>query len=74
MQAGLLKNPLLEITRLKPREGDEPSGREVTIKFEFLDILMIPLRKKVAAHDYEATKLSVTASVLDHAANVRNAF
>ncbi len=74
VQAGLLKNPLVEITRLKPREDDANSGREVSVQFEFLDILLIPLRKKVAAQNYAAAKQQVTAAVLDHAANVRKAF
>lgn len=75
VQAGLLKNPVLEITRLKPRKSDEPDDAlDIDLRFEFLDILLIPLKKKVAAQDYEAAKRRVTAAVLDHAASTRKAF
>lgn len=75
VQAGLLKNPALELTRLKPRKsGEDDQALDVELRFEFLDILMIPLRKKVAAQEYEAAKRQVTAAVLDHATNTRKAF
>ncbi len=75
VQAGLLKNPVLELTRLKPRKSGEPDDAlDVELRFEFLDILLIPLRKKVAAQQYEATKQQVTAGILDHAAATRKAF
>ena len=75
VQAGLLKNPILELTRLKPRDsGEDDQALDVELRFEFLDILLIPLRKKVAAQEYEAAKQQVTATVLDHAARTRKAF
>ncbi|MCW8963049.1 MAG: TolC family protein [Gammaproteobacteria bacterium] len=75
VQAGLLKNPALELTRLKPRKSGEPDDAlDVEIRFEFLDMLLIPLRKKVAAQQYEAAKRQVTVAVLDHAASTRKAF
>lgn len=75
VQAGLLKNPVLEMTRLKPRKSGEPDDAlEVEVRFDFLHVLMIPLRKKVAANEYEAAKQQVTAAVLDHAAATRKAF
>ncbi len=74
-QAGLLKNPVLELTRLKPRESGESGGAlDIELRFAFLDILLIPLRKKVAAEQYEATKQQIITSILDHAAATRKAF
>lgn len=74
-QAGLIKNPVLELTRLKPRESGEPDDAlDIELRFELLDILLIPLRKKVAAQQYEATRQQVIASILDHAAATRKAF
>ncbi|TNF99330.1 MAG: TolC family protein [Gammaproteobacteria bacterium] len=73
VQAGLLKNPVLEMTRLKPRNGEDAS-LDIELRFEFLDILLIPLRKKVATQQFAAAKQRVTATVLDHAALVRKAF
>ena len=38
VQAGLLKNPALEITRVKPRKSDEPDDAlDIDLRFEFLD-------------------------------------
>ena len=74
VQAGLLANPILEFTRLKPRSGNEDDALDVELRFEFLDILLIPLKKKVAAQNFESVKLKVTAKILDHAAMVRKGF
>jgi len=75
VQAGLLKNPVLELTRLKPRESGEPDDAlDVELRFEFLDILLIPLKKKAAEQNYASVKQRVTGQVLDHAARVRKAF
>ena len=41
---------------------------------EFLDVFQIPLRRRVAAREFEATKLRVGGAVLDLAATVRSAF
>ena len=40
----------------------------------FLDVLYVPLRKRVAAARFEEAKLRVTGAVLDFAAQVRTAF
>jgi len=42
--------------------------------FELLDILLVPLKKKVARQQYEAIKQQIIVSVLDHAAATRKAF
>ncbi|MFO0590890.1 MAG: TolC family protein [Polyangiaceae bacterium] len=67
VQAGLLKNPVLGA-------GLVGSGLFVTLEQDFLDLAMIPMRKRVAAADLEAAKLRVGDRVLALSAEVRGAF
>lgn len=73
-QAGMLNNPLLEFTRLKPRDvagGD--AALDIELRFEFLDILLTPMKRAIAAQDFAAAKKRITAQILDHAAAIRKA-
>jgi cobalt-zinc-cadmium efflux system outer membrane protein len=47
---------------------------EISIAQDVLDILMIPLRKRMARADLAATEADVTAAVLDTAAEAKTAF
>lgn len=67
VQAGLLKNPVLGA-------GIVGSGLFLSIEQDFLDLAMIPMRKRVAASELEAAKLRVGDRVLALAAEVRSAF
>jgi cobalt-zinc-cadmium efflux system outer membrane protein len=69
IEAGLLKNPLFTIERRFPGQA-----MEADILGEFIDLLFLPLRKRVAAAKLEATKLRVGAEILNTAAEVRVAF
>lgn len=74
VQAGLLRNPVFSGT-WKYEHGDR--GRpalDFELGFEFLNILFIPLRTKVAEAEFTLAKHRVTAMVLDHAAATRSAF
>jgi cobalt-zinc-cadmium efflux system outer membrane protein len=73
VQAGLLRNPVFD-GEFKFDVDGGGSIIDLAVTQEFLDILQIPLRKRVAAHGFEAAKLSVAGAVLDLAAQARNAF
>src|SRR3954452_5996654 len=58
VQAGLLRNPVFSAD-FKFAEGGGGTKVEMTIAQEFLDVLQVPLRKRVATNQFEATKLRV---------------
>jgi len=76
VQAGLLKNPVFH-AELRFLEGD-PAGKdpilEMAVAQSFLDILMIPLRKRLARAQLEAVKAEVTALIMDLTGQARIAF
>jgi cobalt-zinc-cadmium efflux system outer membrane protein len=73
VQAGLLRNPVFN-AEYKFGEGGSGNIIDLAVTQEFLDVLQIPLRRRVAAQAFEATKLRVAGAVLDLAAQVRGAF
>jgi cobalt-zinc-cadmium efflux system outer membrane protein len=73
VQAGLLKNPIFDAAvqfHLGPVRPDLQLG----VVFGVLDALYTPLRKRVAAAQFEEAKLRVTGTVLDFVLDVRRAF
>lgn len=73
VQAGLLRNPVFDAAVTFPVSGGR-TDLELTAVMNFLEVLYLPLRKRVAAARFEETKLRVTGSVLDFAGDVRRAF
>lgn len=73
VQAGLFRNPIFDASVLFPLSGVRPD-LQFGVVVSFLDALYIPLRKRVAAAQFEEAKLRVTGAVLDFAAQVRGAF
>jgi cobalt-zinc-cadmium efflux system outer membrane protein len=73
VQAGLFRNPMLDAAVLFPLSGARPDLQFGAV-VGLLDALYIPLRKRVAAAQFEEAKLRVTGAVLDFAARVRRAF
>jgi len=73
VQAGLLSNPVFNAGVFFPVSGGRPD-LELNVVMNFLDLFYRPLRERVAAAQFEETKLRVTGSVLDFAAQVRAAF
>ena len=69
IEAGLLKNPLFDFQRRWPGQA-----LEADILGEFIDLLFLPIRKRVAAAQLEAAKLRVAAEILKTIAEVRVAF
>jgi cobalt-zinc-cadmium efflux system outer membrane protein len=74
VQAGLLKNPTLSGSLTIPIAGDVQTGFELGIVQDFLSLLLLPLRKKVASAELEATKLRVGSAVLHEAFAVQAAY
>lgn len=73
VQAGLLRNPIFSAEVLFPLAGG-PVELELGVAQSFLEILVIPLRQRVARSQFEEAKLNVTAAVLEMAYDTRVAF
>lgn len=73
VQAGLLANPVFGAGALWPLGGGAPDLR-FRAAFEFLDVLYVPLRRRVAASEYEAARARVASAVLALAGRTRVAF
>lgn len=74
VQAGLLRNPRFGGFWRFPDQPPSGLNSEYSIAADFLDLIVLPLRKKIAARNLEATKLRVTDEVLRLAAEVKSAF
>jgi len=72
VQAGLLTNPSFG-ARVRFPSGSGSIDTEFSLAQDFLDLLTVPLRKKVAAAQLEATKARVGQAVLELTAQVRTA-
>jgi len=64
VEAGLVKNPIFHAEARFP-EGGGRVAWDLGLEAEFLSILYLPLRKRVAAASFEATKLRVAEHVLE---------
>ncbi len=74
VQAGLLKNPVFSIGRTAWEAEHLAPNLFATVEQDFLDVLTMPLRKRVAGMELERTKLEVGDHVLELAGEVRTAF
>src|SRR5882724_11498543 len=72
VQAGLFRNPILDAAVQFPLSGIRPDI-QLSVVVSFLDAFYVPLRKRVAAAQFEEAKLRVTGAVLDFALQVRAA-
>jgi cobalt-zinc-cadmium efflux system outer membrane protein len=76
VQAGLLRNPIFH-AELRFLEGNPPGADpilEMAVSQNFLDVLMISLRKRLAQAQLEAAKADVTGRIMDLTARVKIAF
>jgi len=73
-EAGLLKNPVFDASARFPDRPPSATNLEFGIVQDFLDLLMIPLRKKVAANELARAELRAGDAVLKLAAETRAAF
>ncbi|HVJ95112.1 MAG TPA: hypothetical protein VM580_35285, partial [Labilithrix sp.] len=74
VQAGLLKNPTFTFGRTAWEAEHISPNLFASVEQDFLDIVTMPMRKRVASTELEATKLDVGDHVLELAAQVREAF
>lgn len=74
VQAGMLKNPTFGVGITAWEQEHIDPNLFATVEQDFLDLVTLPLRKRVAAAELEATKLEVGDHVLELAAEVRTAF
>jgi cobalt-zinc-cadmium efflux system outer membrane protein len=74
VQAGLLKNPVFSIGRTAWESEHISPNLFATVEQDFLDIVTMPMRKRVAATELEAMKLEVGDAVMKLAAEVRSAY
>ncbi len=73
VQAGLLSNPVFSGSVLIPLDGGR-SEVEFGIAQNFLELLTIPMRKRIAQSQYEEARLQVTVKVYDLAYQTRLAY
>jgi len=74
VQAGLLSNPTLAGSVGFPLKGGGKAEFEASIVQSFLDIFMLPLRKRIAQEQFVAATLRVAHEALEMAAEVSKAF
>ena len=73
VQAGLLRNPVLDVLVQSPREGGTDL-LDFGLSWDFMHLLTRPLRQAVAEHEYEQARLRVIGAVMDLANSVRSLF
>lgn len=74
VQAGLLKNPVFTFGSTAWESEHISPNLFAAVEQDFLDILTMPMRKRVAATELEATKLEIGDHVLELSSEVRAAF
>jgi cobalt-zinc-cadmium efflux system outer membrane protein len=74
VQAGLLHNPVLSGSLRFPLDQRGAPNLELGVEQDFLDVLLIPARRRLASSAFEAAKLRVGGEVLRLAADVRVAY
>ncbi len=70
VQAGLLNNPIFD-AEVRFQDGDV--GIDLGVLADFLHVLQVPLRKRIAAAGFQAAKLGVAAAVIERANDARDA-
>ncbi len=73
VQAGLLRNPILDAAITFP-EGSNTPNLAFGLAFKFIEIFWIPLRKEVAASELETAKIRVSGKVINHASKTHLAY
>lgn len=71
IEAGLFTNPSFELEVRYPKRVGLTTNIEYLITSSILDIILIPLRNKLAATEFEQVKLKVTNQILSLAFEVR---
>jgi len=74
VQAGLLRNPVFSGFARVPRGSPSQTNLEFDVVQEFVSLLFLPARQRVASANFAATQLRVIDTVLDLAARVKAAY
>jgi cobalt-zinc-cadmium efflux system outer membrane protein len=74
VQAGLLRNPVFDLTVRWPDESPRSANVEIAVVQDFLDVFFIPARKRIARAQFDAAQRRVAHEALQLAADVREAF
>ena len=74
VQASLLHNPVFDAVLGFPVGGGEPVDFTFGVAMDVVDLLYVPLRKRVATARLDETKLRVAAEVLEFAWRAQTAF
>lgn len=73
VEAGLFTNPVFDAFYRFPARGSQINA-EFSIVQSFLDLLLVPLRKRVAAAELEQTQLRVANAILEVSFEVQETF
>lgn len=74
IEAGLLKNPSFAASFRFPNTSPSGTNIEYSIAQDFLDLLLVPLRKRIATAQLLQTETRIASDVLQLAADVKAAF
>lgn len=74
VQAGLLKNPVFAGSWRFPDRSPSATNAEYSVTQDFLDLLVLPLRRRVAAQAFDGTKHAVAQEVVGLAVDVKAAY
>lgn len=74
VQAGLLKNPVFGVGQTAWEMDHIDPNLFANVEQDFLDLVTLPLRKRVAETELEVVKLELADHVLELAAHVRETF
>jgi len=74
VQAGLLKNPVFDLGVRFPDRGPSGTYLDIGAAEDFLDIALIPARRKLAQAQFDQAKATVSNEILSLAAEAREAF
>jgi cobalt-zinc-cadmium efflux system outer membrane protein len=74
IEAGLFTNPAFSLDVRYPTTAHLHTNIEYLITTSFLDLIMIPLRKKIAKTELEKTKIAVAQYMLERTYDVKRTF
>lgn len=74
VQAGLLSNPVFSAAITTAERDALDPNLIVGVTESFLDLLLIPAKKKIAASEFDEAKYRVGSEVVDLAAQTKNAY
>lgn len=74
VEAGLLSNPIFDFTARFPNKAGFKTDIEYSITASFLDLFLVPLRKRIAEAEFEEAKFRVSNEILDLAFEVEEKY